>query len=198
MNATPSKTREKLISEGMRQLLSNGYEGVGIGPILAAVKVPKGSFYHFFESKDDFVVAVIETYAKHYRELREAAFADGSLSPMSRLDRHFEVLEQEVIECHPSGGCLYGVIAQTVSERVPAVRAAVTASFVAWEQGLRDLLTLAQREGEISAAADPGSLAARIIDAYEGTLIRMKATDDLTAFGRFRRDVIASLVGTRS
>lgn len=116
---------------------------------------------------------------------------------MSRLDRHFEDLEQELMECHPSGGCLYGVIAQTVSERVPAVRKAMTASYLAWEQGLGDLLTLAQSEGEISADTDPRDLAARIIDAYEGTLIRMKVTDDLTAFGRFRREFVTSLIITR-
>lgn len=41
MNAMPSTTRERLISEGVRQLLAKGYEGVGIGPILAAVKYRK-------------------------------------------------------------------------------------------------------------------------------------------------------------
>ncbi|TQX84012.1 MULTISPECIES: TetR/AcrR family transcriptional regulator [Rhizobium] len=193
--AIQSTTREKLISEGMRQLLAHGYEGIGIGPILTSVKVPKGSFYHFFKSKDDYVVAIIEAYEEKYRAVREAIFNDTSISPLSRFDEYFAVLEREITDEHPSGGCLYGVIAQTVTSRNPTVSTKLSASYRQWEDSIRQLLALAQSLGQIDKQVDVDSAAVSVVDAYEGTLIRMKATGDTAAFKRFRKVAIPRLVG---
>src|SRR5271163_2415989 len=62
-------TRKVLIDEGLKALLANGYDGVGIGPVLAAAGVPKGSFYHFFRSKEEFACAVLDAYAERYLRL---------------------------------------------------------------------------------------------------------------------------------
>ena len=69
-------TRDRLVAEGMRQLMAYGYDGVGLGPLLKSVQIPKGSFYHFFRSKDDFVVAVIQAYDQKYRAIRQRLFDD--------------------------------------------------------------------------------------------------------------------------
>jgi TetR/AcrR family transcriptional repressor of nem operon len=190
-----SATREKLVSEGIRQMLAHGYEGIGIGPILASVKVPKGSFYHFFRSKDDYVIAIIDAYEEHYRTLRETIFGDTAHSPLARLDVYLETLERELIDQHPSGGCLYGVLAQTITARNPAIRDRLSASFQAWETSLRQLLALAKDEGEIAVGSNVADLAAGLVDAYEGALIRMKATDDRQAFTRFRTVSVPRLTG---
>ncbi|MFF2320969.1 TetR/AcrR family transcriptional regulator [Agrobacterium sp. NPDC058088] len=181
-----SATRARLISEGMRQLLAHGYEGVGIGPILKEVDVPKGSFYYFFASKDDFVVAVIEAYEQKYAEIRERFFADTSLGALQRLADYFETLEVELRQDGPYAGCLYGVIAQTSAGRSALVRDALAISFGRWETSIRELLTQAQCEGKIAREEDVSDLCACIIEAYEGALIRVKATGDIAAFSRFR------------
>jgi AcrR family transcriptional regulator len=51
------------------------YDGVGIGPVLSAVNVPKGSFYHFFRSKEDFAIAVLEAYVARYASHRPLHFS---------------------------------------------------------------------------------------------------------------------------
>lgn len=181
-----SATRARLISEGMRQLLAHGYEGVGIGPILKEVDVPKGSFYYFFASKDDFVVAVIEAYEQKYAQVRESFFADTSLRSLQRLADYFEMLELELKQDGAYAGCLYGVIAQTSAGRSALVRDALAISFGRWETSIRELLTQAQCEGEIAREEDVSDLCACIIEAYEGALIRVKATGDIAAFSRFR------------
>lgn len=181
-----SATRMRLISEGMRQLLAHGYEGVGIGPILKEVDVPKGSFYYFFASKDDFVVAVIEAYERKYAQIRESLFADASLRALQRLAVYFETLELELKQDGPYAGCLYGVIAQTAAGRSALVRDALAISFRRWETSIRELLAHAQYEGDIADDEDVSDLCACIIEAYEGALIRVKATGDTAAFTRFR------------
>lgn len=190
-------TRDRLVSEGMRQLLAHGYEGVGIGPILKAVSVPKGSFYYFFQSKDDFVVAVIEAYEDKYRQMREAFFSDVSRPPLARLNAYFEALEQEWRDDTPYAGCLYGVIAQTAAGRSAIVLDALATAFERWEKSIRELLAMAQHNGDIAASEDIDDLAACIVEAYEGAIIRAKAKQGVAAFARFRNVGLKRLLSSQ-
>ena len=81
--------RTALIGEGLRALLANGYDGVGLAAILGAAGVPKGSFYHFFRSKEDFAGAVLDAYEQHYIELRQSILGDVTQSPLARLRSYF-------------------------------------------------------------------------------------------------------------
>ena len=112
-------TRTSLIDQGLKALVTNGYDGVGLGEILTAAAVPKGSFYYFFKSKEDFALAVLDAYERHYVELRESIFGDSSQSPLQRLRAYFDELERIHLSEMPLGGCLFGVLAQAVSVRSP-------------------------------------------------------------------------------
>ena len=55
-----SQTRTKLLQTGLRLLAENGFNGTGIKEIVDEVGVPKGSFYYYFKSKEDFTVEIIQ------------------------------------------------------------------------------------------------------------------------------------------
>jgi TetR/AcrR family transcriptional repressor of nem operon len=183
---TTRDTRKELIQVGLKALLANGYDGIGIGPILAEAGVPKGSFYHFFPSKEAFACAVLEAYAERYRQNLAMLLTDATRSPRQRLENYFASLEQELRGEQPLGGCLYGVVAQTLATRSPALRATLQQCFALWESHLRRVLL----EAEAAAALAPGVAAdvaaAFLIEAYEGALVRMKAEDSFEPFERFR------------
>ncbi|MGA0562776.1 TetR family transcriptional regulator C-terminal domain-containing protein [Ancylobacter sp. VNQ12] len=187
-----SPTREKIVAAGRRAMLAHGYDGTGLGPLLASVAVPKGSFYHFFASKEEFAGAVLAAYAEHYRQLRQTQFADAALSPMTRLERHLAHLEQESISEQGVAGCLYGVLAQAAPALGEDLRAQLKAVFALWEQDLAALIAEAQQAGELDAGLDPAEAAAFVIDAYEGAVIRARA-GDVAAFTRFRTFTLAAL-----
>jgi TetR/AcrR family transcriptional regulator, transcriptional repressor for nem operon len=189
----PSPTREKIIDAGVRSLLAHGYDATGIGPLLASVAVPKGSFYHFFASKEDFAGAVLAAYSEKNREVRQAIFSDTTLSPMARLRAYFDQLEREVLSEPHSGGCLYGVLAHSVPALNPDLRDQLAAAFTRWEQELGILLAEAQRVGEIDAALDPSQAAAYLIDVYEGVVVRARAGNGREAFNRFRKFAMGAL-----
>lgn len=180
-------TRQTLINEGLKSIILKGYDGVGLGTILSAARVPKGSFYYFFDSKEDFVGAVLESYQAHYGQMREAIFGDQALSPLQRLQTYFEELERLHRQEEPLGGCLYGVLAQTASARGEGLRGQLAAVFETWEGQLQAVLAEAQAAGEVAADLDPREAAAFLIEAYEGALIRMKVDGGTAAFERFKR-----------
>jgi len=189
----PTPTRERIIDAGLKSLLAHGYDATGIGPLLASIDVPKGSFYHFFSSKEDFAGAVLEAYGDRYRKMREAIFADGSRGPIERLNAYFDMLEQEVMAEHPAGGCLYGMLAHSAPALNAELRDRLAASFTRWECDLGQLLGEAQRAGEMDRDLDPLEIAAYLIDVYEGVVIRARVCDRSAAFGRFRKFALGSL-----
>lgn len=196
-DATPTKTktppasdtRARLIAHGLDAMLRHGYDGVGIGGILAAAGVPKGSFYYFFASKEDFCLAVLDAYRAHYAALREAIFVDRDRPALDRLAAYLTSLEIAHAAERPLGGCFYGVLAQTASARSDRVRLRLSEVFADWQSQIAILLNEARDRGETSPHLDADEAAAFLIDAYEGMLLRAKADGRplSTHFDRLRR-----------
>jgi TetR/AcrR family transcriptional repressor of nem operon len=175
-------------------MLAQGYEGVGLGPTLAAAGVPKGSFYHYFASKEDFALAVVDAYANHYAQVRGRIFGDRSRSPLTRLLDYFEELERELVAEFPAGGCLYGVLSQTTAPHLPALQARLAEGFRDWQDSITSLLVEAREAGKLGPEQEPAALAAEIIDAYEGLLVRAKVARD-PALYRQIHERVRRLVG---
>ncbi len=176
-------------------MLEQGYEGTGIGPLLASVAVPKGSFYHFFASKEDFASAVLTAYAGQYRQQRQELFADESLSPLARIERHLVQVERDSTAEAGMPGCLYGALALAAPALNAELRGQLRAVFAAWEQDLAALISEAQQAGEVDAALDPVEVAGHVVDTYEGAVIRARAGDGPAAFARFRKFTRLTLTG---
>lgn len=185
--AQPETTRDRLIATGLRFLLARGYEGTGIGPVLAEAGVPKGSFYHHFASKDDFAAAVVEAYAARYGALRARVFAEEARPAIARVEAYFAELRSELARAHPDGGCLYGCLAQTATARSPAFRAALAAAYADWHASLAEQIAAARAAGEIDPAADVEAIAGDLVDLYEGCIVRAKITGDTAAFASLGR-----------
>ncbi|WP_366553653.1 TetR/AcrR family transcriptional regulator [Aquibaculum sediminis] len=190
-------TREKLIKEGWKALLNSGYDGVGIGPILKAAGVPKGSFYHFFASKEAFVCAVLDAHAERYHEARREVLEDESVPPLTRLRRYFEYLERLAGD-DKLGGCLFGNLALTASSRSPAFQRSLVRAFETWQGDLRGVLRQAQEQGDLPPGLVPDATAAYLIDAYEGALLRTKAEGNMAPFKRFINISLDQLLASRN
>lgn len=183
---TQNTTYDKLIATGLAALMQKGYDGVGIGPVLAEAGVPKGSFYHYFSSKDDFVTAVIAAYETQCRALRDRMFADQSQPALARLDGYFAALQDELAAELPGGGCLYGILTQSLAPRGAALRQRLAEAFGGWQAALASLIAEARDAGELPAAVDPAAAAAVTVDLYEGAVLRAKAQSSITPFAEFR------------
>jgi TetR/AcrR family transcriptional repressor of nem operon len=189
-------TRDRLIAEGLKSLILKGFDGIGLNAILHSAGVPKGSFYYFFKSKEEFAIAVLDAYERQAIYLHY--FTDTSCSPLQRLRNYFDAVERLHLAEAPLAGCLYGVLSQTAAARSPEIRAKLAKVFSTWEGQLRRLLEEAQAIGEVDPNLDAKNAAAFLIDCYEGTLVRMKVDGDRNSFRRFRRFALEPLGIKRS
>ncbi|MCL1107699.1 TetR/AcrR family transcriptional regulator [Shewanella algicola] len=78
-------TRQRLLNTGHRMMLVKGFTGVGINEILQAEGVPKGSFYHYFKSKEQFGQSLLDEYFQAYLADMDERFSDISLKANDRL-----------------------------------------------------------------------------------------------------------------
>ena len=110
----PVSTKERMIAEGLRMLLEQGYNGLGVQALLDATGTPKGSFYHHFRSKEDFALKVIDAYVAEVHALLEQCVNDRTRPPLDRIRLFFETVEQSY---RREGylGCLMGGLGQELS-----------------------------------------------------------------------------------
>ena len=164
--------RKDLLSAGLATLHSKGFNAASVQDITEAAGVPKGSFYNHFASKDDLGAAVVQEYVAQGEAFRRV-LQDMTLAPLVRLRRYFEALAAS--GRYPNApGCLLGNFSAELANQSPVIRARVSAAFVDWTATLAEVLDEARRQGALSPDNDPTALAAFVIDAWEGALLRAK------------------------
>lgn len=184
-----------LIEKGMEILWSKGYNGTSVNDIVKAADVPKGSFYFYFDSKEDFAVKAIDKYFNGFFAPSREILEDKTISPKKRLiDFHqyrYGVLKNEMC-CKM--GCLASNLGNEMSEHSENIRKAI---FIK-EQMVLSLITEVIQEakdlGEIESPMDAGVLAAFIEDAGKGSMISMKEMQSSEPIDNFMTMVIGVLL----
>jgi TetR/AcrR family transcriptional regulator, transcriptional repressor for nem operon len=164
--------REELLTAGLATLHSRGFNATSVQDITEAAGVPKGSFYNHFASKEDLGAAVVQKYAAG-GEARRNILRDRAIPPLVRLRRYFESLIGAA-RYPDAPGCLLGNFGAELSNQSPAIRERVSAAFVNWTDALAEVIDEAQRAGAMSQDGEPEILAAFVIDAWEGAVLRSK------------------------
>ncbi len=90
MKTAYDDTRQHILDTGHRIMAGKGFSSVGLNEILQTAGVPKGSFYHYFKSKEQFGQSLLEDYFKHYLALVDQSFNDDSRPARERLMGYWE------------------------------------------------------------------------------------------------------------
>jgi len=77
--------RKKLLEAGVSIFIDQGYHGTGIQEVVDKAGIPKGSFYNYFKSKEDFGSKTIVHFGEQFKEFLEflgfmGTFYENSLS----------------------------------------------------------------------------------------------------------------------
>jgi TetR/AcrR family transcriptional repressor of nem operon len=190
-----TETRARLIEAGGAAMMAKSYHAVGLKEILERAGVPKGSFYHYFQSKEDFCAAVIEHAVWEHAARIRGFLADENRSPLTRLREFFRTGR----DCYKSKGfrqaCLVAKLAAEVSEMSPNLRAALKDGLDQWRDLFAEFLRQAQAAGEIPENWFPEELAGFIQASWEGAVLRMQVDQDEAALDRFRVFLFEHLLG---
>ncbi len=169
------KTRDILLEAGKKTFLEKGYNNSGIEAILQAAGVPRGSFYYYFESKEDFGLKVLDRFAECFDETLDRFLGDTSVPPLDRLRNYFESKFTKLESDQCRKGCLVGILSQEMAEQSEIFRARLEEIFESWVDRYAGCLKEAQDAGDIPADLDVHELAEFWLNAWQGAMLRAKS-----------------------
>jgi TetR/AcrR family transcriptional repressor of nem operon len=166
-------TKQRLIEAGLAMLLEHGYNDLGIQALLEATGIPKGSFYHHFEDKEDFALQVIDAYMSGVHQGLDACLTDATRPPLERIRHFFELTEQHYRR-EGYMGCLLGGLGQELAGVSEVFRRKVEACFSTIAERMAVCLEEARGRGELPADSNPQQLAGLLVDCWEGAALRSR------------------------
>lgn len=189
--------RQLILNKGSEVMARHGYHGTGVQDIVQAAGIPKGSFYHYFASKEDFAIEALAALYQPRLDRYASALSNEQLSPRQRVLTYYQELiahfaRQERLEFH----CFIGSLSFEMAKLSQPIGQAVNAIQQRSVELLSDCLEQAQGAEELAAEVDCRALAEFIANAWEGALMRMKVTASVAPLQIFL-DQLAQLLRWR-
>lgn len=183
-----NETRESLVHAGLELLTEKGFSASGLDEILRRVSVPKGSFYHYFSSKEQFGSELISRYDAFFLRKLDRFLTDESLPPLQRLRAFMADAEAGMARYDYTRGCLVGNLGQEMGALPEPFRIQIQNVFAGWQERVEQCLLAAKASGEIPQTSDCQALAAVFWIGWEGAVLRAKLDRNpaaLRLFGDF-------------
>lgn len=155
-------------------MTEKGYSSVGIDEVLRSVQVPKGSFYHYFESKEAFGQVLVAHYADYFARKLDRWFLDTTTKPIDRLHNFIRDAKEGMARHDFKRGCLVGNLGQEMGVLPESFRTQLEQVFLDWQARMAACLAEAQGAKEIAAHHDCATLAQFFWIGWEGAVLRAK------------------------
>lgn len=171
-------TRDKLLEAGISLLSEQGYHGTGLKQILDVVKVPKGSFYNYFNSKEQFTAEIINEYSDWLLGAFDAILKQQPDDPRSAILQAYDVLIAHFEAEGCQKGCLIGNLAAEIGGSSDACRDAMRRTLRLWKQRFVVLVAEGQSKGQFRRDVPAEALTDLFWSTWEGALLRMRIDRD--------------------
>jgi TetR/AcrR family transcriptional repressor of nem operon len=168
-------TKQKILETGAELIHLKGFNHTGVQEILNASGVPKGSFYNYFKSKEDFGLQVIDHFTGYFTFISRPILEDPALSPLQKINRLLEWFMAFFKSKDYAYGCPIGNLAQEMGDLSPAFRDKLRSALDIMVESYAGVLAEAQKEGEISQGLDVREAAYFLVSSWHGALMHMKA-----------------------
>lgn len=179
------QTKQLLIQSGVEYFTEFGFASSGIDLILKKVSVPKGSFYHYFSSKEAFGLAVIDEYSRYFAKKLDIHLLNETNKPLVRIANFANDAKEGMSRYNFKRGCLIGNLEQEVTLLPESHRQQLLTTFDDWQQKMTYCLQLAQQEKTISTSLDCKALASFFWLGWEGAIAKSKLTQNLAPIDGF-------------
>lgn len=173
-------TKDRLIESAAQVLHQRSYGSVGVDELCERAGVRKGSFYHFFNSKRDLALAVLEAHWDGFERqgLRPAREAER---PLDRIAMVFEYAVTTLERARKNVGCVlgcpFGNLAVELSNIEPEIRAKIAEIFARLARFFEDALAAAVVAGDIGEI-DVTRAASALVAYYEGIILLGKTSGE--------------------
>lgn len=167
-------TRQQILDIAQRIILGKGFAAVGLNEILKTAGVPKGSFYHYFKSKEDFGSALLENYFDQYMNSLDAQLQDDGRPALARLLDYFENWKTSQCSDTTTDKCLVVKLSGEVTDLSESMRLALKQGTQRVINRLATVIQEAVDKEEIQLATDAQTVTKEIYYLWIGATLMTK------------------------
>lgn len=181
-NTETNPVRDSILAHGQRIMAGKGFSAVGLNEILAAARVPKGSFYHYFGSKEAFGEALLERYFADYLAYLDATLNAPDQNMAQRLMAYWQNWQdtQSFHDCQ--GKCLAVKLGAEVADLSEAMRLALARGTSGITRRLARAIEDGVAEGSLTIEGSPAEVAQSLYQLWLGASVMVKIARDTQPF----------------
>lgn len=176
--AAKKQTRTALLETGLDIMLGKGFSNTGIQEILMTLNVPKGSFYHYFDSKEAYAVEIIRHFDQAHSAFLMRILGDLDLTPLQRLRAYCDHGKTKLAAQQCKRGCLIGNLGLEMSDQSEVLRQELSSVGRKWRDMFADCIAEGQRTGEITCKYSANEAAEFFVAGWGGAVLRAKTQKD--------------------
>lgn len=181
MSTEHHDVRQSILDTAKPIILGKGFSAVGLNEILCAADVPKGSFYHYFKSKELFGEALLESYFNDYLSQLDALLSRPGLSAADRLMSYWREWLETQASGDIDGKCLAVKLGGEVSDLSEPMRSALQRGTHRVIERLAQCIAEGIADGSLSAELDVPGSAQTLYEMWLGATLLTKIRRDRSA-----------------
>jgi TetR/AcrR family transcriptional repressor of nem operon len=181
-----TNTRDEIIRKGAELIHVQGFNATGLQQIIQAAGIPKGSFYFYFKSKEDFGLAVIDYFSVMINGIFSHYLNDKKMPPLKRLEKLMDFFENTFQKSGNTRGCPIGNLSLELADTNERLRVHLAGVVESLIEKIESCLKDAKRDKSIPAGLNTADTARFIFQGFEGAVLHMKVLKSIEPFHAFR------------
>lgn len=173
-------TKQQIIDSGYALIAQKGFTHVGLSKILSTANVPKGSFYHYFSSKEQFGETIIQQYFQDYLHSIDVLFNTSNESGYLKLIRYWQQWKDAQLLSQHAQQCLVVKLSAEVADLSEPMRLALKTGANEVIKRLTDCIQIGIKDGSISPV-NPSNTANMLYQMWLGASLLNKLYRDGSA-----------------
>lgn len=181
MSTKPPDVRQRILDAAKPIILGKSFSAVGLNEVLCAADVPKGSFYHYFKSKESFGEALLDSYFSDYIGRLDALLKRQDGTAAERLMIYWTRWLETQGSDGPEGKCLAVKLGGEVCDLSEAMRVALQRGTTRIIEHLAGCIQDGVADGSLSGEIDAQHSAQTLYAMWLGATLLTKIRRDGSA-----------------
>lgn len=177
-----NEIRDHILATGQRIMAGKGFSAVGLNEILTDAGVPKGSFYHYFSSKEAFGVDMLARYFDDYLAELDATLSQPGLTMAQRLMNYWQLWRQSQSFSDCQGKCLAVKLGAEVADLSDSMRGTLQTGTAGIIARLAEALEAGVEEGSLVIDDKPNRVAESLYQLWVGASVMVKIVRNTSPF----------------
>jgi TetR/AcrR family transcriptional repressor of nem operon len=184
--------KEQIVAAAVETLQRHGFHASSVQDITEAANVPKGSFSNHFKNKEALAAEALDRY---WQRVLASSAALGEARPVAitRLKRYFRYLHDISRKHDYDVGCMIGNMSTEMADHSHVIRDRLAGMLASWTRAIEACVEDAQADGSIRRDLDARTIAAFLLNSWEGAVLRSRVDKTAAPFDAFEKVVFTCL-----